>query len=48
MYSDVPASDPEAAAASAVAAALRCGPPYVIFGPKKVLDCIPVEFRSKA
>jgi hypothetical protein len=48
LYSDVVGCDPESAAASAMAAAVRVGSPYVIFGSKKVLDCIPTELRSKS
>jgi hypothetical protein len=39
---------PEAAAAYAVKIALQAAGPYVILGPKKVLDCIPPDIRSRA
>ncbi len=40
-------SDPAAAAAYAMEIALNVGGPYVIFGPQKVMDHIPPEFRSR-
>lgn len=40
-------SDPAAAASTAVNAALKSKGPYHIFGPKKVLDEIPMALRRK-
>lgn len=39
--------DPGAAAAVAMSLALSCSGAYLILGPKKVMDFIPVEMRSK-
>lgn len=40
--------DASAAAAYAVQIALQSGGDYVILGPQKVLDCIPVQIRTRA
>lgn len=40
-------SDPASAAATAMNAALKSRGAYMIFGPQKVLECIPVGMRSK-
>lgn len=40
--------DPGAAAAVAMQLALSCGGAYLILGPKKVMEYIPTEMRSKS
>lgn len=40
-------NEPSAAAAHAVSQALHAPGSYVILGPKKVLDCIPIALRKK-
>ena len=40
--------DPGAAAAVAMSLALSCSGAYLILGPKKVMDFIQVEMRSKS
>lgn len=40
--------DPDAAAAYAMSIALGCCGAYLVMGPKKVLDCIPLALRSRA
>lgn len=39
--------DPAEAAAYAVSIALNVSGPYMIFGPQRVLDCIPAEVRIR-
>ena len=44
---DVNGCDPGSAAAYAMERALNAGGAYLILGPKKVMDFIPVEMRCK-
>lgn len=44
---DISGNDPDSAAAYAMERALHAGT-YLILGPKKVMDLIPVEMRSRS